>query len=76
MPGFPPIPDITSAGHPSKWTEEEFIRTLRTGLTPEGKQLKNTDMPWQMTSQYTDLELKALRSYVMTLPGNKRLAKN
>ena len=76
VPGFPPIPNITSTGHPGKWTEAEFIKTLRTGLTPEGKQMKNTDMPWQMTSQYTDLELKALRTYLMTLPGNKNLAKN
>ncbi len=74
VPGFPPIPNITSAGHPGKWTEEEFIKTLRTGLTPEGKQMKNTDMPWQMTSQYTDLELKALRTYLMTLPGKEIIA--
>ena len=76
VPGFPPIPNITSAGHPGKWTEEEFIKTLRTGLTPEGKRMKNSDMPWQMTSQYTDMELRALRAYLMTLPNHKNLAKH
>jgi mono/diheme cytochrome c family protein len=67
-PGFPPVPNITSTGKPGKWTEEQFIRTLRTGKTPEGKVLKNEDMPWQMTRQYTDVELKALRLYLITLP--------
>ncbi|HEX8529023.1 MAG TPA: cytochrome c [Cytophagales bacterium] len=76
VPGFPPIPNITSAGHPGKWTEAEFIKTLRTGLTLEGKRMKNAAMLWQMTSQYTDLELKALRAYLLTLPGNGNLARN
>ncbi len=38
--------------------------------------MKSTDMPWRMTSQYTDPEPKALRACLMRLPGNKTLTNN
>jgi len=66
-PGFPPVADITSTGNPGKWTTEQFIETLRTGKTPEGKVLRNEDMPWQMTRAYNDTELKALHLYLTSL---------
>lgn len=66
-PGFPVVADISSSGNPGKWTDEEFIRTLRTGHTPEGKQLNPKDMPWTMTKAYTDTELKALHLYLRTM---------
>lgn len=66
-PGMPARPDITSKGNPGKWTEAQFIHTLRTGRTPEGKQLRQQDMPWQMTAQYTDVELKSLYKYLKSL---------
>lgn len=66
-PGFPPVADITSTGNPGKWTEQQFMETLRTGITPEGKKLKPEEMPWTMTKAYTDTELKALYAYVRSL---------
>ena len=66
-PGFPPVVDISSTGNPGKWTEEQFINTLRTGKTPEGKQLKPEEMPWTMTAAYTDVELKAIFAYLMSI---------
>lgn len=66
-PGFPAVADITSSGNPGKWTEEQFIHTLRTGQTPEGKQLNPKEMPWTMTKAYTDVELKALYVYLNSL---------
>lgn len=72
-PGFPPVPDITSAGGPGKWTEAQFIRALRTGITPGGRQMRNQDMPWQMTREFSDLELKAIRLHLLDLPYKKVL---
>jgi mono/diheme cytochrome c family protein len=66
-PGYPVVADITSTGHPGKWTDEQFIKTLRTGVTPEGKVLKPEQMPWPMAKELTDLELKALHLYLNSL---------
>jgi cytochrome c553 len=66
-PGFPPVANISSSGNPGKWTEQQFIDVLRTGKTPEGKVLNPKDMPWTMTSSYTDTELKALYAYLKTI---------
>ncbi len=63
-PGFPPVPDITSTGRIGQMTEEQFISTLRTGTTPEGRALKLEDMPWNITSKYTDTELKAVYAFL------------
>lgn len=66
-PGFPVVADISSTGHPANWTDEQFIETLRTGTTPEGKVLNPKDMPWTMTKELTDLELKALHLYLKSI---------
>lgn len=67
IPGSPQVADITGSGNVGKWTEEQFITALRTGNTPEGKQLDNGFMPWQMTQAYTDTELKSLYIYLKSL---------
>jgi cytochrome c553 len=66
-PGFPEVADITSTGNPGKWTEEQFINTLKTGTTPEGKKLKPEEMPWTAFNVYTETELKALYKYLRSL---------
>jgi mono/diheme cytochrome c family protein len=63
-PGLPPVPDITSSGNPGKWTQQQFLQTLRSGKTPDGHQMKNDDMPWQMTAQYEDKELASLYQFL------------
>jgi cytochrome c553 len=66
-PGLPVVADISSTGNPGKWTEEEFIQTLRTGVTPEGKTLKPEEMPWPMAKELNDIELKALHKYLKSI---------
>lgn len=66
-PGFPPVPNITSTGHVGKWSQQQFMATLRTGKTPEGHVLKNEDMPWKMTAQYTQVELASLYQYLRSI---------
>lgn len=67
IPGGTPVRDITASGNIGKWTLSQFISVLRTGATPDGRRLKNEDMPWQMTKNYTDEELQALYLYLKTL---------
>lgn len=66
-PGYPVVADISSTGNPGRWSDEQFMNTLRTGVTPEGKTLNPAEMPWLMTKAYTDVELKALHVYLKSL---------
>lgn len=66
-PGMLPVPDITAGGNPGQWTQAQFMQTLRTGVTPSGHRIKNEDMPWKMTAQYTDKELASLYQYLRSI---------
>jgi cytochrome c553 len=48
------------------WTQDQFITTLRTGINPNGHQLK-PQMPWQMISRMDDTDLTALYKYLASL---------
>jgi mono/diheme cytochrome c family protein len=73
-PGYPPVPNITSQGRVGRWTEAQFMRTLRTGVTPDGHQLDSTKMPWTRTRDFSDTELRAVRAYLLSLPKAPALA--
>ena len=66
-PGFPIVADISSTGNAGKWSTDQFMKTLRTGHTPEGKVLNPKEMPWTMTKAYTDIELEALHLYLKSI---------
>lgn len=51
----------------NRWTADEFINTIRTGVTPEGKVLSNAVMPWPTYKNMDDTELTALYSYIKTM---------
>ncbi|MFN8423528.1 MAG: c-type cytochrome [Anaerolineae bacterium] len=56
-------PDI--AHYADKWTDQEWIDTIRTGVDPTGAKLK--DMPWKEYSEaLSDDELAAMRAYIRT----------
>jgi len=67
IPGSPVVPDITGTGKLAGWSEEAFRSTLRTGRTPEGKQMENQFMPYSATQSYTDKEISALYAYLVSL---------
>jgi mono/diheme cytochrome c family protein len=67
IPGSPAIPDITAAGNVGKWTEEQFINTLRTGVRPDGRKMDPQFMPWPMAKEYTDTEIRSLYLYLTSL---------
>ncbi len=49
-----------------KWSEADFIRAMRTGLTPDGRVL-DTQMPWNAFQKITDRDLKSLWAYLKTI---------
>jgi cytochrome c553 len=61
-------PNLTMGGELRAWSEEDFIRTLRTGVKPSGHQLKDV-MPWKYFGQMSDDELKAVWRYLQSLPA-------
>ncbi len=73
-PGMPTVPNISRTGRVGKWTEAEFMRTLRTGVTPEGHPLDSTQMPWTRTRDFSDTELRAVRAYLLSRPEDPALA--
>ncbi len=75
--GSPLAPNLTPGGELTAWSEADFIKTLRTGVTPSGTDLPNRFMPWQFKSQMTDDELKAIFAYLkslLPLPTSTQLA--
>jgi mono/diheme cytochrome c family protein len=61
-------PNLTMGGEMHAWSEEDFITTMRTGVTPNGHQLKDV-MPWKYFGQMTDDEMKAVWLYLQSLPA-------
>ncbi len=66
-PAGPSATDLTASGPLSEWSEADFINTLRSGVTPYGKAIDPTYMPWQAFGQMTDDELAALWLYLQSL---------
>ena len=59
--------NLTRGGEMVGWSEEDFVTTMRTGITPSGHPLKEF-MPWKYFGQMTDDELKAVWLYLQSLP--------
>ncbi|HEY4131266.1 MAG TPA: cytochrome c [Gemmatimonadaceae bacterium] len=51
-----------------RWSEADFIRTIRTGVNPQGDSL-NPFMPWKANAHMTDDDLRAIYRYLRTLPA-------
>ena len=65
-PGAPLPPDITPAALGS-WSEEDFVKVMRTGVRPDGRELHKF-MPWQIFKRMTDDELHALWLVLRSAP--------
>ncbi len=74
IPGFPsswpPALNLTFGPGSAlpNWTEQGFMDTLRTGKTPEGREVRGDYMPWKSYRYMDDLELKAVWVYLQSLP--------
>ena len=58
--GPPPGPNLTPGGELAHWSQENFINTIRTGMTPKGENLNPEEMPWPWFANMTDEELQAV----------------
>ncbi|MCP4416908.1 MAG: cytochrome c [Chloroflexi bacterium] len=65
--GPSPGPNITPGGALQSWSEQDFITTMRTGVTPSGHELSD-DMPWQSISKLSNEYLQAIWAYLSDLP--------
>ncbi len=72
-PGSLDAPNLTPGGDLKTWDAAKFINTIRTGVTPIGRQLKATEMPWKLFSTYTDDELSAIFLYLQSLQPLKTI---
>jgi mono/diheme cytochrome c family protein len=68
--GFPAnpsnlTPDPTGI---AKWSEGDFLQTLRTGVDPSGVHL-NPFMPWQQNRRMADDDLRAIYRFLRTVPA-------
>lgn len=67
-PEAPPAPNITPGGELAEWSEDEFIETMRTGVSPHEHELDPEYMPWDAFSKMSDDELKAIWMYLQSVP--------
>jgi mono/diheme cytochrome c family protein len=65
-PSWPPAANLTPTGLKG-YTEESFMKTLRTGVRPSGVAV-NPVMPWKRAGQMTDDEIRAVWAYLQTVP--------
>jgi hypothetical protein len=68
-PSDPKARNLTPGGNLGRWSEAQFIATLRSGKTPEGADLNPLRMPWPVFAKMTDDDLRALYAYFKTLPA-------
>jgi mono/diheme cytochrome c family protein len=67
-PDSPPGPSLTPNGALGNWTEEDFLTAIRTGVTPDGRQLNPDYMPWRSIGKFENDELRGLWLYLESLP--------
>jgi mono/diheme cytochrome c family protein len=65
--GFTPVgPNLTAIV--PKWSQSDFVKTIRTGVDPTGHALTPDQMPWKLfDAMYTDDELGAIYTYLHSL---------
>ena len=65
-PSAPPASNLTPEGI-GQWTLADFTRALREGRRPAGTEI-NAFMPWRVTRNMTDNEIRALWLYLQSVP--------
>jgi mono/diheme cytochrome c family protein len=60
-------PDLTMSGELAGWSEDGFLTTLDTGVTPGGRELNPDEMPWKDVRKLDQDELRGIYMYLRTL---------
>ena len=66
-PSWGPAANLTPSGNLGKWSEAQFVQTIRTGKRPDGTELR-APMPWKTIANMTDEELHAVWLYLQSMP--------
>jgi hypothetical protein len=66
-PGLPPASNLTPLGAVASWSEADFVRLMRTGRRPDDSPI-NDFMPWNTFRGMTDEELRAMWTYLRSVP--------
>ncbi|MEL1265721.1 cytochrome c [Pseudoxanthomonas putridarboris] len=75
-PDAPPASNLTShANGLAAWSEADFILSMRSGKRPDGSTIDGRYMPWRAVGHASDDELRAVWSYLRTLPPIDREAR-
>ncbi len=61
--------NLTPGGQLAEWSEDDFIRTIRNGVAPDGEVLDEEEMPWPILAKFNDSELGAIWLYLQSLPA-------
>jgi mono/diheme cytochrome c family protein len=67
-PNWPAATNLTKGGPLANYSVNDFVATMRTGKTPDGRELDSQFMPWVVFGQMTDEELSGLYTYLQSLP--------
>jgi hypothetical protein len=59
-----PGPNLIYGGRMPAYTEDQFVNTLRSGITISGRQLNKVFMPYPGIGTVNDLKLKASFTYL------------
>jgi mono/diheme cytochrome c family protein len=68
-PGSPFSSNLTPGGVLAIWTADDFIETMRTGVTPYGRKLDGNFMPYESYARLNDDDLAAIFLYLQSLPA-------
>lgn len=68
QPADPESPPAPSLAVVAGWSEDQFLTTMRSGVTPEGHRLDARFMPWDSFGKFDDEELRGLWMFLATLP--------
>ncbi|MGA9190628.1 MAG: c-type cytochrome [Anaerolineales bacterium] len=63
-------PNLTMSGELAGWSEDQFITTLTTGVTPSGRELDPENMPWKDVRKLDKDELQGIYMYLRTLSAD------
>jgi cytochrome c553 len=67
-PNMPIVANLTPHATGLKgWSETDFLKAMHTGIRPNGTKLKDA-MPWAVYGKMSDVELKAIWTFLQTLP--------
>jgi hypothetical protein len=58
------------------WSEEDFIVAMKSGLYPDGRVAHWQAMPWDMHSNWSLDDMRAMYRYLMSLKGVPRRPSN